>query len=253
MGYSHIYMIVEIFAAAGVIALASLIGVISMQSFLKDFFTKNARYLVSFATGVFLILIYSLITEIFEVSNILYPLLAVAGGFLFFTGLTTLLSKAHHHHGKTEHHNHNKIDARRMLLGDALHNMGDGLLLVPIFMANSTLGFAAVLGMLLHEMVQEIAEFFILKEAGLSTPMALFLNFLTSLTIFIGVGIGLFVSNIEGVALLLLAFTTGGFINIVLRDFIPSIFRSVKYECAPLPHLFFFIAGFVLMLLVKGL
>lgn len=246
-------MELQIFTAAGVIALASLVGVISTQSFLKSFFLKNARYLVSFATGVFLILIYSLFTEIFEVKEILYPILAIGAGFLFFTGLTTLLSKAHHHHGKIDHHNHDKIDARRMLLGDALHNMGDGLLLVPIFMANGTLGFAAVLGMLLHEMVQEIAEFFILKEAGLSTPMALFLNFLTSLTIFIGVAIGLFVSNIEGVALLLLAFTTGGFLNIILRDFIPSIIRSIKYECAALPHFFFFAAGFTLMLLVKGL
>lgn len=252
MRYSLLHMELQVFLAGGIIAAASLTGVIATHTFLKQFFTKNVRYLISFATGVFIVLTYSLFEEIFHEGETPYVTLALVTGFLFFAGLTTFLGKAHHHHGPTKEHSHSAIDARRMLLGDALHNIGDGILLVPIFLTNPILGGAGMIGILLHEMVQEVAEFFILKEAGFSTKMALLLNFLTALTIFIGIALGLFVSNIEGIAILLLAFTTGGFLHIIVRDFIPSIFRSIHHECKPLPHIIFFVAGLALMILVTG-
>lgn len=253
MGYSLYHMELQLFAAGGIIALASLTGIFASQTFLKGFFTKYSRYLVSFATGIFTVLVYSLITELFHDGITTAILITLAAGFLFFEGLTTFLKEAHHHHGQTQEHAHTKVDARKMLLGDSLHNIGDGLLLVPLFMTNAFVGSAAIIGILIHEIVQELAEFFILKEAGYSTKKALLLNLATAFTIFIGIGIGLFVSNIEGVAVLLLAFTAGGFIHIILRDFIPSIVRSVRYECHPAPHLLFLIAGFLIMFLVSML
>jgi len=246
-------MELQLFIAGGVIALASLTGILASQVFLKGFFIKYSRYLVSFATGIFAVLVYSLITELFHDGITTAILITLAAGFLFFEGLTTFLKEAHHHHGQTQEHSHSKIDARKMLLGDSLHNIGDGLLLVPLFMTNAFVGGAAIIGILIHEIVQELAEFFILKEAGYSTKKALLLNLVTALTIFIGIAIGLFVSNIEGVAVLLLAFTAGGFIHIILRDFIPSIVRSVRHECHPAPHFIFLIAGLLLMLLVSML
>ncbi|XKT75076.1 MAG: ZIP family metal transporter [Patescibacteria group bacterium UBA2103] len=239
-------MITSLLIAGASIAAISLIGVISTITVLKKFFDAYARYFISFATGVFLVLIYSLVEEIlhdgFSLSLFLYVLL----GILFFYGLTKI-ARAHHHHGKTEAHNHSKIDAWRMLLGDTLHNIGDGILLVPIFLSSSVLGSAAVIGIIVHEMVQEIAEFFVLKEAGFSTAKALFFNFLTALAIFIGIFIGISVTDIEGVALPLLAFTTGGFIYLVLFDFMPSIKRSMQYECRKTPHIIFLLVGFFLM------
>lgn len=250
MGYSLV-MELQLFIAGGIISLASLTGIFANQVFLKGFFTKYSRYLVSFATGIFAVLVYSLISEIFHDGVTTHTLITIAAGFLFFEGLTTILRGAHHHHGQIEAHSHTKIDARKMLLGDSLHNIGDGLLLVPLFMANVFVGSAAIIGILIHEIVQELAEFFVLKEAGYSTKKALLLNLATALTIFIGIGIGLFVSNIEGVAILLLAFTAGGFLHIILRDFIPSIVRSVRYECHPAPHFIFLIVGLLLMLFVS--
>tara|TARA_B100000508_G_scaffold60333_1_gene47190 strand:+ start:227037 stop:227780 length:744 start_codon:yes stop_codon:yes gene_type:complete len=245
-------MELQLLIAGGIIASASLIGVVTTHALLGKFFTNNIRYLISFATGVFIVLTYTLLEEVFHEGDMLYTSLAIAIGFLFFAGLTTFLSKAHHHHGPTQEHSHSSIDARRMLLGDSLHNIGDGILLVPLFIASPVLGGAAIVGILIHEMVQEIAEFFVLKEAGYSTKMALFFNFLTALTIFIGIGIGLLVTDIEGVVIPLLAFTAGGFLHIILRDFIPSIFKSIHHECKPVPHIIFFVAGLILMILVTG-
>lgn len=251
MRYSHTtHMELQIFIAGGIIATASLIGVVTTHAFFDKFFTANARYLVSFATGVFIVLTYSLLQEVFIGNSVIQPLFSLVVGFLFFAGLTSFLAKAHHHHGKTHGHGHSHIDARRMLLGDSLHNIGDGILLVPIFIAGTGLGVIAVIGIFLHEMVQEIAEFFILKEAGFSTVKALMLNFITALTIFIGISIGLFISNTEGITTLLLAFTAGGFLHVILRDFIPSIIKSIQRECKTLPHILFLASGLFLMILI---
>lgn len=244
-------MISSLLIAGAAISIASLVGVISSATFLKSIFERHARYFISFAAGVFIVLIYGLLEEVLHEGEPSSVLLNIFLGFIFFLGLT-LIVRAHHHHGKTDHHNHSKIDAWRMLLGDGLHNVGDGLLLVPVFLSSSFLGGAAVIGILIHEIVQEIAEFFVLKEAGFSTAKALFFNFLTALSIFIGIGIGIFISDIEGAALPLLAFTTGGFIYIVLFDLIPSIFRSLKFECKKLPHIIFFTLGLLLMFVVTS-
>ena len=101
---------------------------------------------------------------------------------------------SHHHHDTKHDHEHTGINARKLLFTDAIHNVADGVLLVPAFAVDVRLGIATAVAIFLHEAVQEVSEFFVLKEAGYSTKKALTLNFLVSSTILIGVGLGVLAS-----------------------------------------------------------
>jgi zinc transporter ZupT len=121
-----------------------------------------------------------------------------------------------------------------MLLGDAVHNIADGIILVPAFLAGAWVGVGTAFAIFIHELVQEIAEFFVLKEAGYSTRAALTRNFAASSTILLGVILAASLASVETLEAPLLAFAGGAFVYIILRDLLPSILRSIHTEGRPL-------------------
>lgn len=135
-----------------------------------------------------------------------------------------------------------------MMLGDAVHNIGDGLLLVPAFAVSTQAGIAAAVAIFFHEFVQEISEFFVLKQAGYSTKEALGKNFIVSSTILIGVFLSLTLSSVDGLADLLIPFAAGGFLHVILRDLIPHAVRSVKRHGKSHIHVASLILGATIML-----
>lgn len=194
---------------------------------------KNLKYLVTLSAGVFIAIVYGLLEEVIGHGEApWYSILGwIALGVLVVEILSRLIPKAHHHHG--DHHDdhpHGKIEARRMLLGDAMHNIADGLLLVPAFIADIRLGIFTAFAIFAHELVQEISEFFVLKEAGYTNKQAFIRNFMVSGTIFIGVALSLIVTSIEVLEIPLLCFAAGGFIYIILRDLLPHTILSIKKE-----------------------
>lgn len=239
------------------IMLASLAGIFFIWHTSGLWLERNLRYLTSFALGVFVVTIILLIGESWELkANLPELILAVVLGAVFLHLAIRLIPKAHHHHGKEisdcEINKHSHIDARRMLLGDAIHNVGDGILLVPAFLIDVRIGLATAVAVFLHELVQEIAEFFVLREAGFSTAGALGRNFLVSATILIGVGIGFYISDYEHLIAPLLAFSAGGFWYVVIRDLLPDIISQAgenKKEIAK--HVSTVVVGVGLMFLVS--
>jgi len=211
---------------------ASLAGVVFAHNRFSQLLTTYPRVLISFALGVFAVLSYSLFTESLELGASLPTIIvALIGGAIFLEIASHIIPKAHHHHGPAytnDYHHHSKNDAHRMLLGDAIHNVTDGLILVPAFLVSVWLGIATAVGIFLHELVQEVAEFFVLREAGYTVKQALVRNLLVSTTIFIGVGIALFIVETDRVEAPLLAFASGGFLYVILRDLLPSIVREVR-------------------------
>ena len=81
---------------------------------------------------------------------------------------------------------HPPLDARRLLLTDGIHNAADGIFLAASYAVSPALALVAGVSIFVHEALQEISEFFVLKDAGYSTKGALVVNFLTSSTIIIG-------------------------------------------------------------------
>ncbi|MDP2629184.1 MAG: ZIP family metal transporter, partial [Candidatus Harrisonbacteria bacterium] len=239
--------------AAFIIMLASLAGVFSVWKRFGTFLEKHLSLLVSFSAGVFLIVSWQLGSEVLEeASSMNSGLLWILFGAVLVMVLFRMLPYFHHHHDEHEEiqEKHSHIDGRRVLFSDAVHNVGDGILLAASFSISITLGFLTTIGIFVHELVQEISEFFVLRQAGYSTKGALKVNFLVSSTILIGaLGSFFLLEQFEILEVPLLGIAAGAFLVVVFFDLIPhSVRNSKKLGKYFLGHLAWFIVGALLML-----
>lgn len=233
--------------AAFAVMLISLSGVLFAAGPLHRLAHRNLPYLATFAGGVFLIVVYHLLEESLHEGSVALAAGAILFGAALMEALHHLLPDTHHHHSMEHGHAHTSIDGRRVLLADALHNVGDGVLIVASFAVDFYVGVAATIGILIHEFVQEISEFFVLKEAGYSTRDALVRNFLASSTILLGVIIALYLASAEEIALLFAGLAAGGFLAVILRDIIPHTVHSIRSHGGGGMHLAALVAGIALM------
>jgi zinc transporter ZupT len=205
---------------------------------------------VSFSAGVFLVTSGALALEVFEIyEGVLWQGIAfVLIGYGLAWAVEALMPESHHHHDPHDHdgHTHSKAGAKKLLIGDSIHNIGDGIILVPAFLVSPALGLAVTVSIFIHETLQEISEFFVLKQAGYSTKKALFLNFATSSTIFIGVALSYWAVASHELEGLLLAVSAGFFIHVVVHDLLPK--RSAHENTKTfLQHVLVVAIGLILM------
>lgn len=242
-------MIIELLGACLLIIAASLIGKITVWKVAGNFIERNLDYLVSFAAGVFLVLVVFLSQEVVEGSSTpAYGFAWIIGGLLLVWLVTKLIPEGHHHYHADEEDFPQTIDARKMLIGDSLHNIGDGVLLAVTFVASPLLGIITAISIFIHELVQEISEFFILRHAGYSTNSALRINFMTATTILIGALGGYFLfAQFSSLEIPILGFATGAILALLMQDLIPHSFRHAREKkCAP-KHILTALVGVALM------
>ena len=240
--------------AAGAVMLVSLSGIVFASQFLGAWARRNLTFLATFSGGIFLIVIFHLLEEtLHESSSLALAAGAVLFGATMMEALHHLLPAEHHHHNVEHDHLHTPVDGRRVLLSDALHNVGDGVLIVAAFAVDTSIGLVATVGIVIHELVQEVSEFFVLKEAGYTNTQALSRNFLSSSTILVGVGIAFFLSSAEEIAVLFAGFAAGGFLAVILRDLLPHAVHSIKERGGGWKHLFALAFGIMLMLGIQTL
>lgn len=240
----------EVLLAAALIAATSFSGALFSASFLQKRFARWQAMLVSFAAGVFVIAGSVLIFESLEIMSWQNTLM-FGGASLVVFHLLSVLWPEHHYHSEAGHCDEcgkKGNVAKRMLVGDSIHNIVDGMLLVSAFLVDAQFGFLAVLAIWLHEVVQEISEFVVYKNAGYSTKRALSLNGLSALTIFVGVGIAFaaneLIHDLEGP---LLAIAGGAFLYIALRDLIPHSVEHSRAHKKYHGHIIAFVLGVLLM------
>jgi zinc transporter ZupT len=230
-----------------VIMLASLSGVLFTWKYFDRLLRPRLSYLIALAMGVFIMIVYGLVEEtLHEGITITSVAMFLFGAILLEVATMFLPKNTHHHHGTCNEHP-TTIDARRVLIGDAVHNVHDGLVLVPAFLVSPVVGFGTALGVFLHEIVQEIAEFFILREAGYSIKKALTLNFIVSGTILFGVGLSYWFTEALHIGELLIPLSAGGFTYIILRDIGPSVYGYAKKQKAYLQYTAMVMFGIALM------
>src|SRR6185369_14378250 len=100
---------------------------------------------------------------------------------------------AHKHgHDHKHHHARQKASGSLVLVGDALHNVLDGVLIAAAFLTDVHLGLVTAVAIAAHEIPQEVGIFAVLLNSGASRGRAVFLNLVTSLTAVIGGVIGFF-------------------------------------------------------------
>ncbi|MEX1013553.1 MAG: ZIP family metal transporter [Candidatus Paceibacterota bacterium] len=238
------------------VMIASLSGVFVVWKKVGKVIERNLRFLVSLSAGVFLVIAFQLSRETIEhASNLNIGLLWIlAGTFLIFLLFKFLPGFHHHHDEKDENKKHSKIDARRILLSDGIHNIGDGFLLTVSFMVNPAFGMLTTISIFIHEFVQEISEFFVLRQAGYSIKKSLLINFAVSSTLLIGSIGGYFLLDLfEILEVPLLGIAAGSFLVVVFLDLIPHSIRESETKTHYLKHIGWFLIGALLMIAVNNL
>ncbi len=240
----------EALIASFVIMAASLSGKLLVWRTAGPLLEKNLHFLVSFSAGVLLAVMYGLSVEIVEhAGSLLAGLPWIALGAAIVLVAFRFMPHFHHHHDQASDHAHTRIDAGRILMSDGIHNIGDGVVIATSFAVSPFLGIITSLSILAHEVLQEISEFFVLREAGLSTRRALLYNFLTSSTILIGTfGAYFLLERFEALEVPLLGLSAGSYLIVVFHDLIPHSIGSIVERSHYLKHAFFFVLGLALMI-----
>jgi zinc and cadmium transporter len=131
-------------------------------------------------------------------------------------------------HTHSHHHLHgSQGETLSILVGDGFHNFTDGLLIAAAFLADPSLGWAATLAIIAHEVPQEAGDFAILLAAGWKRGRALFWNGVSSLTAVAGGVIGYFaLEHAQEWVPHILTIAAASFLYIAVADLMPRLKRE---------------------------
>lgn len=220
---------------------------------------RISLFLISFAAGVllgvaFLDILPEAIEKIGSVEEALYYTLGAIVAFFiverFFWWYHHHRFQAKEHRHETERHNLNQAHAYLLLIGDSIHNFVDGIVIAAAFLTSFPLGVGVSLGVIAHELPQEIADFSIMLNAGFSRKRVLILNLLSALTTLLGAVLAFFALGVLSMFVPpVLAISAGVFIYLALSDLIPAIHHQSEHKY-DIIHFSLFIFGIVLIFLL---
>jgi len=177
-------------------------------------------------------------------------------GFIFFFFLERFIYWYHGHGHETEisapigDRGVTKSFVYLNLLGDAIHNFIDGMVIAASFPIGFSVGLAVTIAVIFHELPQEMGDYGILLYGGFKRWSALFLNFFVALTVVLG---GIFavltLETAEASSGLLVAFATGGFIFLAASELLPEL-RNEKNFKKSVIQFFIFVLGVILIWLL---
>ncbi len=237
----------EAILAAVAISLASLVGVFFFGN--ERRLIGAQRYVVPMAVGVFLSLVlYELIPETLAAAPT-WGGVVVAFGFIAFYVLANLLHKRYHHLEAEDCDR--KGAAMLVLIGDAVHNVADGVILGGAFLIDPAVGVATAIGLALHEIPQEIVEFGVLIRAGYTRTQAAWRNLLSASSIVIGTILVMGLSeHAADYVWVITGIAAGNLLFLAASDLLPRIhgnlknYGSIWYSTASI------VFGFVVMTIV---
>lgn len=198
--------------------------------------TRLLPVLVSFAIGALLGAAFlALLPHALEVPDVRPAniMLVVLLGLLAFFLLEKFVLWRHCHTADCDRHapaghGHHSAAGHLILVGDAIHNFVDGVLIASAFLVDLQLGMVTALAVLAHEIPQELGDFAILLHSGFTWHKALVYNLLVSLgTVVGGVAGYLFLSSVGHIVPYVLAIAASSFIYIAVADLIPDLHRRV--------------------------
>jgi zinc and cadmium transporter len=220
------------------IVLATLVGgllsVLIAASLTVGWLGRLVQHLVSLSTGVLLgTALLNVLPEAFEGSaKPQHLFLTLLAGLLFFF----LLEKAElyrhgHHHESDAHQHHHGFDRQQagrggwsVLVGDSIHNFCDGIIVAAAFLADTQLGVLTASAIIAHEIPQEVGDYIVLLNAGLSRQRALCYNALSGLAAVVGGVVGYFIIGPWTTLFpYLLVLASSSLIYVAMADLIPQL------------------------------
>ena len=189
----------------------------------------------------------------------LLPETVARNGFTVWVSIFTLSGIAgcfvvekfvHWRHVHSTAHSEVEAFAYMNLLGDAVHNLLDGVVIVSAYALDIRVGVATTIAILFHEIPQEMGDFGVLVHGGLSRKKALFFNFVTALTALLGALLTMVLINFaQQITVFLIPFSAGTFIYIAGSDLIPQLHKENEIRDSLL-QLVFFSLGISVMLVL---
>lgn len=225
----------------------SCVGLIGIFFFLlkEQRLKKISVYLMAFSAGALLGgAFFHLLPEALEEVPVIHVFTFAVLGFIIFQILEVYL---HWHLCKScDVHPYSYI----MTIGDALHNIIDGMVIAASFIVSIPLGIITTIVIILHEVPQEIGIFGAIIHGGQKKETALLYSFIAQTTCILGGIIGFYFSQINTLfSVFLIPFAAGGFIYIVAADLIPEMHKLDNSQ--KLKTFIIYISGLVMMIAFK--
>lgn len=152
-------------------------------------------------------------------------------GILAFFTIEKIL-RLPHHHSQCDHHTECDTQTPHgmlILMGDALHNFVDGVVIAAAFLTSVPLGLMTSLAVVAHEIPQELGDFVILLQSGWSKKRAFWLNFLVALATIPGAILAYFtLSTMQEIIPYLLALSAASFLYIATSDLVPLLHHETS-------------------------
>lgn len=221
---------------------------------------------ISFAIGALLaVAFWGLIPHAFEEINNPEKFQSLSGtilaGILGFFILEKLLIWRHchfgscdaHNEGHDEHHHDHQASGTLIILGDAIHNFVDGILIAAAFLTDVKLGIVTSLAVATHEIPQEVGDFAILLQSGYEKKKALIYNVLASFGTVVGGILAYFsLEDLHNSLPYFLALAASSFIYIAVADLIPSLHKKTDIKTS-LQQIALILAGVLLICTMHGI
>ncbi|HAS15415.1 MULTISPECIES: ZIP family metal transporter [Idiomarina] len=181
--------------------------------------------LMSFATGTLLAAAFlGMIPAALELADGYQVSASVLAGIILFFVVEKLILWRHCRDRDCDPH---ERAGPLILIGDAVHNFTDGVVIAAAFLTSVPLGIATAVAIIAHEIPQEVSDFAILLESGFERKRALLLNSLASLTAIPGALIAYFwLAQVSAAVPYVLAISASSFIYIAAADLIPTLQRQ---------------------------
>lgn len=186
-----------------------------------------ARYATPFAAGALLAAVFlDLLHEGVEQAEAYTVLLATLIGMITFFFAERFLHWFHHHHAEEKHSSDATVGL--IIAGDTLHNALDGIAIAASFLISVPTGIITTIAVAAHEIPQEIGDFGLLLNKGLSRKKVLLVNMLSALATLLAAVITFWLGSDTILPIgLLLGLSAGFLLYIAASDIIPTIHDSI--------------------------
>jgi zinc and cadmium transporter len=219
-----------------------LLSVVIAASMTLALLARVVQGMISLSAGVLLgTALLHLLPEAFETGTDPHQLfLTLLGGLLFFFLLEKAELYRHSHpHGHGDSpptpQTLNVEPAGRgglsVLLGDGIHNFCDGVIVAAAFLTDPKLGLLTSLAIIAHEIPQEVGDFIVLLNFGLSRRRALAYNAVSGLAAVLGGLVGyVVVGPWQSLFPYLLVIASSSFVYVAVADLLPQLQRRLPWR-----------------------
>jgi zinc and cadmium transporter len=238
-------LLLTIVTATIICSVVSLLGALLLA--LKSNWSKPfALHLTALSSGVLLTtaLLHLAPEAVHDSTSVQAAFVSIFVGIVGFFLLERLVLWYHHHHDS----HHPQPSAWLITIGDSVHNFIDGVAIAAAFIIDPGLGLVTAIAIGAHEIPQEIADFAILINSGMSRSKALILNILSAFTALAG-ALAMYLAQplVESYVPSIIGFSAGMFLYIALADLIPELHHRTVKQRDKWIQLVWFVVGIILL------